>query len=786
MIILPGIIKTVIGTDDSPLRFERFCLDICSQLEGIIILPTSPTRDRARDGRSISHPHILCATTSKDYKAKIEKDINNLKLTTHTDSLIYCCSSPLTEKECDNLTAKIKKLNPQLKSVKLLGQFQLVALAERYEVITRTHYGAEIGNLERALLLVPSTTPEAENIGLRLALIVSQAGDDSGELRKELTTRLILDTLLSEGPLSAVDLARIISAQLHLPRSLSSAHVSFLLQELKDLDYVAFDQQVAYFTEIGEQRASELPEDAGALLLEGRTAIRQAIRMLSGRSISDPQYEQLWDNFQDGITDLFYSHGLAIVQMVRSILNEERPGKAGREIFFPIEQLADRVTTIFTDPVQKAEICQAIIDIFSEKDSDAFKWLTQICGIYVMMCSLGFESLSSQQIYKFLMDFRLVPDSDIILSLFCEAEPNHTIIESVINAWKALGGTLYASTIVLEEVAYHAWISEFDYDSYEHSLGTMPDEEVSHLIDNAFVRAFKRLAKNLTSRQYWNQYIKQYKGTNPYDYANMLEILRNEYGFLQMPETGKEYISFAQKVTDFLLEMISKERGCDITTVNKNTGDKARRDGMLFADVHHTRERARKMANAPNISIVSSSRRLKNADDFFRAELGQPDAVISIAAISFLLTLCPQVEMGLTALRSVLFDVGLAKRLNPAQRYVSRIIASSECWDVPWSRRGTLARELSRALISQAAARGTHPRILRERVLRSENPVLSVKIISEALDKMAIDSIPKKEVLSLKAEIESLKAELARTKQVSEPNGHPGRSKHKPRRFRRG
>ncbi len=75
------------------------------------------------------------------------------------------------------------------------------------------------------------------------------------------------------------------------------------------------------------------------------------------------------------------------------------------------------------------------------------------------------------------------------------------------------------------------------------------------------------------------------------------------------------------------------------------------------------------------------------------------------------------VAMGLGTLRGVLFDLGLAERLTPVQRYAYRIIALSGEWDIPWCRRVSLRRELGTRLLSDAKARGKPVATLVDRVL---------------------------------------------------------------------
>lgn len=764
MALLPGIVRSLFDFEISPIRFEHVCIDLYRNAEGIELVPTSRTWDRGRDARRISIstgsealPGVLCAALSADIDAKVEADIRRLAETTQTKAIVYCTSQSLTEHACDKIEAKIRKLYPTAESVRVLGQIQLVALGERFEDTLQHYYAAEIRNIEQALLQ-PTTSSEPESIGLRLALI-TQTGDDARALRNELTRRLVLDTLHTSGPQSPGKLAVVISGQLHLARSISANYVSGILSRLGDEGLVAIQDNKASLTLSGTAFVNTIPHEASSKLLEGRAAIQKAIKTLSGHALIDDHYERVWNCLQDGLAELFYSHGAAIVRMVGSLITGESPKPEARERVL-LEKLGDSILPLFSQSTQGSEVRQAVIDMFSEKESKAFEWLTQICSVYVMMCSLGFEALSSQQITRVLRSFRLIADSDVIISLLCKGERNHLEMDRVLAGWRALGGKLLMATPVLEEVAYHAWISEHDYTAMMDQLDHISDIEANYLIGNAFVRTFRRLSHGYTGRKYWNRYIGQYRGDTEYDYAPVMEILREEYSFDRLPDAGEEYQTFADQVRQFLTKRVSEDAGCEPEELDYRLLDKWRRDGVLVAAVQAARDVTRQSGMRGTTMILSSARLLKEADGAFRRELGQPDAVVSTAALGCLLTLTPGIQMGLGTLRGVLFDLGLAGRLTPMQRYAYRLIATSGEYNLLWSRRVTLQRELGARLLADARSRDEPVRQIKKKVMKSDNPEYSAKIVADALDKMAVTPGIEKELLRAKQEVRRLREEL--------------------------
>lgn len=766
MSLLPGVIRSLLDYEDSPLRFERFCVELCREALGSELVPTSRTWDRGRNGRAVGITHegapaaVLCATLSTDLDSKLEADIRRLAATTQTLGIVYCTTRSLTEQACDALEARIRELHPVVKSVRVLGQIQFVALSERFEEIVRRFYHGEIHNIEQALLAPPDASPEPQQLGLRFAL-VTQTGDDARALRAELTKRLVLGELGKTSDQTAGQLAVAISARLHLPRSLSASYVEEVLRQLAAEGLVVTANGRACATEAGTVWVGAVPPEAVDRLLEGRALIRESLHRLSGHSLPESQFDRLWNTLQDGIADLFYSHGSAIVQMVAALITGEstRPRSAERVL---LERIADRIAALFSLPSQGDEIRQAILDMFAEKNDPAFTWLTQICAVYVMMCSLGFEALSSQEVTRVLRGFRLVADSDVAISLLCQMEPNHAEVARLVNGWRALGGRLLAATPVLEEVAYHAWISEHDYTAMRDLLPALSDQEAERSIANAFVRSFRSLSKDQVDEGRWRRYITQYRGDTDRDFGPVQNILCDEYGFAMLPEPGRQYDKLAERAGDFFIVRAASAAKCEPKDLDYRRRDKCKRDGRLVGAVKAARDATREGGIAGTTIILSSARLLKEADEAFRRDLGQPDAVVSTAALGCLLTLTPGVRMGLGTLRGVLFDLGLAERMNPLQRYAYRLILASREYDVPYSRRITLQRELGAKLLADARKRGEPVREIRSRVLRSEDPEYSVRLVKDALDEMAVTPETRKEVTRLRAEVQRLRDELQR------------------------
>jgi hypothetical protein len=245
-----------------------------------------------------------------------------------------------------------------------------------------------------------------------------------------------------------------------------------------------------------------------------------------------------------------------------------------------------------------------------------------------------------------------------------------------------------------------------------------------------------------------------------------MEILREEYAFGRLADAEENYRDIPKRACQFLETRRCQIIGIAEEALDYRMKDKCRRDGILFGIVLKARDISRQAGIRGSTIIWSSSRLLKEVDEIFRSELGHPDAVVSTAALGCLLTLTPGVQMGLGTLRGVLFDSGLAARLTPLQRYAYRLISASEQFDLPWSKRVTLQKELGERLLADARARGEPLQEIRKRVLKSDNPEYSVKILVDTLDEMAVTPKIGKELAKARQEVKRLERELEQLKRI--------------------
>jgi len=198
----------------------------------------------------------------------------------------------------------------------------------------------------------------------------------------------------------------------------------------------------------------------------------------------------------------------------------------------------------------------------------------------------------------------------------------------------------------------------------------------------------------------------------------------------------------------------------------RNARDKARRDAALYAAIVHRIRIQKALDPGETCLLVSSARRLAAAEQQF-VQSGEPQIVVSVAAVLYLISLLPDVSLGVTAMRAFLFDERGRPFSSPLERTLIRLVRSSNEVSMPWAKRGTLMRQVRERLIEDAeqkgdrTARGRVVELERE-ALRPANETRTMELLRDSLDSIAVDKKTEKENRELRARIRELEDQLAK------------------------
>lgn len=756
-----SIAEIILENDRNDYRFESFCCAICSKEHGVEFLPTSQTWDRGRDGRTgtqsrKSHRNLLCATQSHEVDAKVEADLLRITATSTPEHLIYCSSQRLSENRIDDITKIVKRHVPS-GSLTVYGAIQIGHLAEKYSAVFEKFYHAEIDSIRTAFERNPEE--DESRTGLRLALITVGA-EGAANLRETILLRSALEVLAQQGATNAAGIAKQISEDLGLPRALSPAGINdILIDEIKK-GRVKSSQEEFELTESGREHLKHLPTAATEFLLQGRTVVREKIENLIGFTLAEVQFEQMWSTLLDFLSGLFYQSGLTVIRAINTFLGEDS-ASAGQNLRELIDEGCRRAAVVAAStPDSQILLETAIRDTLIERDGPAFNWLTSVCERFVVLCCLGLEATTGEQIKKTLISNRLVLDSDIVLTYLCRFGLEHAAVSDLLNRWLELGGKILLAPVVMEEVAYHAWISENDFRETRYLFGKLRSEERSRYIRNAFVSAFHGTTTVLSQ---WDLFIDQFKGDSAGDYHKIQNRLRMRLRAEVLPDAYDENLS--AEITDYL---IRRDNETDLSGLDEDAQYKKTRDGRLLASLAAARSSSAGLPEYSNFLLLSSSRALRKAERKFSDRLGgEPKIVLNRASLAYLLSLVPGVKLGADSLRRALFDFGIRAKFPDDEHRALRIIRGAEAHDLHWAERDLLQAQLNKSIQIEAGKRGIREESLRQQFIAGTDPNLSAELVSNALQSLAKDTITERQLQEAKNKIKRLEEQLHLTQTAS-------------------
>ncbi|WP_146750255.1 hypothetical protein [Pseudomonas sp. RIT411] len=773
---------TVLGMETSDYRFESFCNAIVSTLEGgAVIFSTSLSWDLGRDGVGGGRASGLyvCTSLRDDIDAKALSDIARITATTSNISRIYFCSSHcLSEHRRQSIESLLADKVDKAFPIICLGASQLVETdLSRSSGLLERHYGSEISNALRSI--GRGSSDDTEIRGLRLALISSSA-DNSAEIRFEVYASGVLDVLADEKSRTLEALARDFSGLLRLQRNVAREAIIPAISRLCESGFIEEKSGIYCVTPSGLVARQDREKGAAVRLLEGRQAIREVLENAIGSRFLDNQFSRIWEVLEDKMAQYFLLRGDALVAEISALINEEHQITHLTSPLSFLDEFATAVAATSQHPQQREELKQAIKDMFTDRTSAATDWLVRLSASFLSLCAAGLEHSSNSALSKLFARTTLVLDTDVVLSLLGTGEPEHNSVEMIVDRWTRLNGNVFAPTPVLEEVAYHAYIATRDYEEVRHQLPGTAEERLQ-LIDNVFVRSFAQLmADKKAQPTHWSAYLKDFKGDSEYDFSRISSAL-SDYKIGQLFDRSTQESDLEERVRRFLVEGASDRY---TGRALRNAQDKARRDAEIYSALIHHLRLVKSEDPAATCLLVSSARRLVQVDTRFQRS-GEQQLVISVAALLQLISLLPDVTLGLSAMKAFLFDERRRGFSSELERALLRLVRSSGTYSLPWAKRGSLMRSVRDRLIQDAHQQGKRKlsaddiaRIEHESLMPERAPQTAA-LLHQALEAIAVDPRLEQENTALRAEIRQLKTELEHRQTVARTSQK--RRKHKRR-----
>lgn len=770
-----ALFKTIINFEIYSQRFERFAKEIVEQLEGgRPVVLTSPSWDLGRDGRSAvaREEIVVCASLSAKVTDKSRTDVQRLVSTTpRIESLYFISSQELSEHAADTTKGDLENLLPAETHVAVLGSNHIAGLVcERWPEMMDRFYRGEVDDLRTMLFSGEEDEPREEQ-ALKLALSVSPS-DDTEEIRDKVYDASLYKVFSDNEWRSVASASRDLSAFLKAGRSLPSDLVRLRLDRLHESGGLSKSHNLYKITETGHSIIAKTEESAAKNINIGRNELIDAIEEEIGQNIIQDHRDQIWKVLKERLAWIFYARGQEMLATMSELVGSDADGQEPTEDSSAateppdfadlVRELADAVARTTSNAEQADELRTAVADLFSQKVGPAFKWLVQTCAAFVSACSLGLEHTTGKAIADVLGRTTLVLDTDVMLSLLNEGEPDHESVNSMVKRWQALGGHVVTARPVLKEVAHHAWIAEQDYQNVRDLL---PGDELDRVryINNSFVRGFAELLEqNKAKSSDWPRYIREFKGKGSWDEESVEAIIVRDYKIDIAPPPSVKEEDIQCNVSKRLRDQASK---IENQRTRKNVLDKSRRDAELYASLIRLIRSERKTSMDAGCYLVSSARRLQDIEDKF-GETGEKRAVVSIASVLYMLSLVPGVSLSPKALNAFLFETRGTVFDSELERVVLRVIKSSGEASLPWAKRTTMMRNLRRQIVDRSGKKGDRTESGDKDILRHVDSEMGSERFAEevknALDSVAADTQTEKRNRELSNRVKELEKEIER------------------------
>lgn len=764
----PFMAKQLIEADEEPTRFEKFCLDLYTDVDGIEYVPTSRSWDLGRDARSRGRPGrsefaVLACSLRSDYSSKLLEDIERIVETSAPTAIRVCFSKPLSEHELDKAVAEIRKTFPDVEDVFCDGSYQLAQCALKQPKAFSDHYGGDLANLHDTLFAKGELTGQVALRGLRTAL-ATQLTEDSLELRDDIVRDVLLTILgdASDG-LHLTALPKKVTDYLQLHRLVAQPYVQYAVEKLVDDGLASNDASTISLTSLGREDLATRLDKRAASLITGRSIFATEVSRLTGRQLRVNDLTHVWKTFQSEMAQVFMEHGIDIVDAIMSIGDGSASTTKHQSFGELLGRLAETMNGLGYNARYSFDLGQATRDIFASPESPGYKWLSEVCLVFVGICSLGLEPTAQEQLTAQIAEIDILVDTDILLSYLSPGEMQHEAVKHTLDTWRSNVGKLYITSPVLEEVAYHAWISENDFRRVEHDIHKYDDVEAENEITNVFVRGFRRVCEGDFSRRHWRRYIQTFRGEKPYDATSVQRLVIGEGRWEWLDETDIDNDLAArvarQLVANRLEELDTRQY------VGESFEDKCSRDGRLVAILKQRRTVLARQGGGAAV-IASSSKLLREAVSVLAKNDREIDAVLPVASLTFLLAFHPGVKLGLTNLKRLLFDEHMHQRMRPFDRLAIAALKASKEYKLFWSNRTLLLHEVRRGVVKLSKQRGEATKKTYSMLVEDSDDAKHemAHIVAEAIDKIA-KSESEKEIEELAAENERLKVEITRLKQ---------------------
>lgn len=736
-----GEAKAVIGDERDDARFEHFCNEVVSLMTGRPVLGTAAGGDLGVDGRSaiqldaLAGDVLVASSVRKDARQKMEEDAERIRATHKAGEVYFCTSRPLNEVKKAEARRSVQRILGASFTTHVLTQEELGDLALRYEGPLKKAYGQDIQRLRQNVAEML-----AERGGTAQLQVAHALTSDEGLTNRDRIAELLVSEVLAVTPATANEVAVRLQAVLRIPTAFPRYVVDAAIARLVQNNGVhPLSEERFELTDSG-RAARKVRLDQTANEEERRKKrLAQEFTTRLGFQLDPKQQDALWANLMHQMSGLLASAGARFIGLIEA-------ARANRDLSEVRTMTAESVRTACKAAVQtipnakvRAEAEDALYHALLDDASVALEWLEEVLAAWLAACQLGLVPEVSQQLKPALTRLVLALDTDIVLSLLCEAEPDHSSLVELLSQWSGIGGRTYIAPEVLTEVAHHAWIAKVEFAEVasiiqKHRYTPGLSRQVAR---NAFVRAYWASGRRGPASDF-DRYIRSYAGDREDDTRSVEYTLsRSSIGESITQPTAAARAPFQQVEARVrgVLARLARWVPNDASG-NAIEQDKLERDAaavVKYAAVAHS------SSSVESLLLLSSSKKLSVG--VRQGAAGARIVVAPASTLGLLLAAATAHQLRPQSIAQLMLAEGAREQVGYLRSELVRMLARSDLLGaLPPARIVSLEREVDFAIVDYAKKSSRTRQQVRRDVLTAANRETALEVFGEALRRSALGS----------------------------------------------
>jgi hypothetical protein len=735
-----GEAQVVISADANPPRFQDFANRIVASFLGRPVLGTTLSRgDQGVDGRAVQlevlqDEVLVAASVRKDAVAKMKEDAKRLAETQPGGAVYFCTTVRLTEPEKATARDALRKELGDKFAVTILAETELIDLAVQYRGPLEDSYRVELAELRERIANVAADSGGSAQLQIAHALTSPEGLDNRDKIADQL-----IGEVVARQESTANEVAAALQALLRMPAAFPRYVIDAALERLSARGLiVARDNNRWAISDTG--RAERLQRSQAALTdeLSRKERFAHEVTARLGYAATPELLALLWKQLMTEMSELLVRVGARFVALVEAALANSDLNDVRTLASDSVRAACRKAAASISDAKVREETEEALFQSLLDEPAIALAWLEEVIGAWIAACQLGLVPEISEQLRPAIAKLVLALDTDVVLSLLCEAEPDNAALSDLLAKWSANGGRTLVSAEVLREVAHHAWIARTDFNEVASILRKHRYDPglARYVTRNAFVRSFWESGRPVTTAEF-ERYIRSFIGDRASDYSQVEGTLARLPIGTRTPQPTDALVAPFRNLEAPIKRVLTRTARYNPNDRDGGTieSDKIERDATSvakYAAIAHS-----DAASINSVLLLSSSKRLAVA-----VRQGAPHSRVVVAPTSTLGLLLSSIltrNLRPQSIAQLLLAEGARTQVSDVRRESVRMLARADLLTaLPRARVASLEREVETAIVDYAKTTSRLRPQLRKEILTARDKDAALQVFGTALRKVAI------------------------------------------------